>query len=460
MVFQKTSRRDFVKQSSVLAAGIATPYFFSTPRSLAHETKSPSDRFQIALIGAGGMGVKNMRAAKKWCDVVAVADVDVDRANKANHQLSAGKADVYTDYRAILDRKDIDVLHIATPDHWHTKPLVEALLAGKDVYCEKPMTLTIDEGKLIRKIVKQTGRIVQVGTQQRSTFNLFVKAVALVAEGRLGKIKRIQTAIGTCPSSPVIPKAEVPKTLDWERWIGPAEMVDFRLLQVKRKDKEGMKAFSNSHYDFRWWYEFSGGKLTDWGAHHIDIAMWALEVNGQSTVPISIGGEAKHPVPFKDGYPTEHNRFNTATSFSMQALFPGDVELTIRHDTDNGILIEGERGRIFVNRKKLVGKPVEDLKDNPLPEDAISKVYKGLPREGNERTAHWANFLHCSRERKEPISDVFSHMRTLNICHLAGIAARLGRAIQWDGNTEQIVGDEQANAFLARPYRKGYEIEM
>ncbi|NOZ39086.1 MAG: Gfo/Idh/MocA family oxidoreductase [Planctomycetes bacterium] len=458
MTSYNQNRREFAKKTTAIAIGAATPCFFSTPRTLADETKSPNDRFRIGLIGAGGMGMGNMYAAKQWCDVVAIADVDAKRANNANHQLSGGKADVYCDYRAILDRDDYDALHIATPDHWHTKPLVEAMLAGKDVYCEKPMTLTIDEGKLIRKVAKQTGRIVQVGTQQRSTFNLFVKAIAMVAEGRVGKIKRLQAAIGGGPTSPAIPAVDVPSELNWERWLGPAPLVDYRYMSQKEGEKN--QQYTNGHYDFRWWYEYSGGKLTDWGAHHVDIAMWALEANGQSPVPISVGGKSVHPVPYKDGYPTQNDRYNVATTFSIQALFPNDVELTIRDDSDNGVLIEGDQGRIFVSRNKLVGKPVEDLKENPLPEDAIQKVYKGLPMVDNERRAHWANFIHCCRERQEPISDVHSHMRALNICHLAGIAARFDRTIRWDGDTEQIVGDEQANALLARPYRKGYEIEM
>ena len=135
-------------------------------------------------------------------------------------------------------------------------------------------------------------------------------------------------------------------------------------------------------------------------------------------------------------------------------------ELVMRNDTDNGALIEGTKGRIFVNRGKLVGAPVEALKDNPLPEDAISKVYKGLPIQFNARKAHWANFLHCVREQQEPISDVHSHMSGLNLCHLAGISGRLGRDLKWDGENEQILGDEQANSMLARPYREGYEIEI
>lgn len=438
-----------------MALGAAAPAFL-TSSAPADENKLKNDRLRIGLIGAGGMGMGNMGVARMWGDIVAIADVDSGRASRANEALSSGKAEVYSDYRKLIERNDLDALHIATPDHWHTKPLIESLLAGHDVYCEKPLTLTIDEGKLIRKVVKDTGRIVQVGTQQRSTFNLFVKAVALVAEGRLGKIKKVQAAIGRSPSSPPIPVAEVPQGLDWNEWLGPAPKVDYRHL----KTGDSGRGKSNCHYEFRWWYEYSGGKLTDWGAHHVDIAVWALQANGQSGIPLSIGGEATHPVPFEKGYPTKQDQYNTATAFNLKAQFPDDVELTIRHDTDNGVLIEGDKGRIFVNRQKLVGKPVEDLKDNPLPEDALSKVYKGLPMEFNERRAHWANFFHCIKERKQPISDVVTHMQALNVCHLAGIAARVGRTIQWDGQAEQIVGDDEANSLVARPYREGFEIDM
>lgn len=454
MLSSSHNRRDFAKTATGLAVGAAVPYFFSSTSALAAAI-SKNDRPRLGLIGAGGMGMGNMKAARDMCDVVAIADVDWGRAGRANESLGKFKADVYHDYRAMLDRDDIDVLHVATPDHWHTKPVIEGLLAGKDIYCEKPLTLTVDEGKLIRDTVEKTGRILQVGTQQRSTFHLFAKAIAMVAEGRVGKIKKLTAAIGGAPTSPELPVADVPKELNWERWLGPAPLVDYRANERKKG-----RPNSNCHYEFRWWYEYSGGKLTDWGAHHVDICMWALEANGQSPQPLSIGGEATHPVPFKDGNPTKNDQYNTATKFNIKANFADDVELTIRHDTDNGATIEGDKGKIFVNRGKLVGKPVEDLKDNPLPEDALKKVYKGNPIEFNERKAHWANFFHCCRERSEPISDVHSHMRALNICHLAGIAARLGRTVKWDGASEQITGDDQANSMLSRPYREGYEIEM
>lgn len=451
------TRRDFLVKSAAVTAAASTPYFFSTPKTLADEIKGKNDRINIGVIGAGGMATGNMNSAKDWLDVVAIADVDANRRDAFNKKLSKGKADVYEDYREVIARDDIDVIHVATPDHWHTKPLIEAMLAGKDVYCEKPMTLTIDEGKKIRAVQEKTGRVVQVGTQQRSTFNLFVKAMAIVADGRLGKIQQVQAAIGGAPRSPSIPVAKVPAELNWDRWLGPAPACDYRKL-VPTGGKGRPK--TNCHYEFRWWYEYSGGKLTDWGAHHVDICNWALKLNGQTAGPLSISGEAKHPVEFKNGIAVQKNQYNTATAFNFSVQYPGGTEMIIRHDTDNGVLITGDKGRIFVNRRKLTGKPVEELADNPLPEDAISKVYKGLPMERNERSAHWANFLHCVRERKEPISDVHSHMQMLNVCHLAGIAARLGRNLKWDDSTERIVGDTEADSFLSRPYREGYEIEM
>ncbi|MEL6104518.1 MAG: Gfo/Idh/MocA family oxidoreductase [Planctomycetota bacterium] len=450
-------RREFLKSSVAVAAAASVPYHFSAARTLADESKSKNDRIAMGVIGAGGMARGNMRAAKEWVDVVAVCDVDAERRVSANKEMSGGKAAEIEDYRELLAREDIDAVHIATPDHWHTKPLVEAMLAGKDVYCEKPLTLTIDEGKLIRKVQKETGRVVQVGTQQRSTFNLFTKAMAIVAEGRLGKIKQVQAAIGGAPTSPSIPIAKVPDGLNWDRWLGPAPKVDYRSLAPKNGKGRGN---SNCHYEFRWWYEYSGGKLTDWGAHHVDICNWALKLNGQTEGPYAIGGNAEHPVKFnEDGYPIQNDRYNTATKFQFTVSYPGGTEMIIRNDTDNGVLITGDKGRIFVNRRKLVGKPVEDLAANPLPEDAIAKVY-GSPMEHNERKAHWANFLHCVKERKDPISDVHTHMEMLNLCHLAGISARFGRDLKWNNASEQIVGDEQANAFLGRPYRSGYEIEM
>ena len=354
------------------------------------------------------------------------------------------------DYRAILDDPKVDIVHISTPDHWHAKVAVEAMLAGKDVYCEKPMTLTIAEGQLICETCRKTGRIVQIGTQQRSD-ERFVKAIALLQAGRIGKLQRATCSIDGAPSSPDVPVAEPPKHLDWNRWLGPVPQTDFRYLA---SDNGETKSWSRCHYEFRWWYEYSGGKLTDWGAHHVDIATWGL--GKTNTGPVSINPvKVVHPVPFKDGYPTDPSRYNTATEFLIETKFADGVELIIRHDGGNGILFEGTEGRIFVNRGKLSGKPVEDLSSNPLPAGALGQAYKGRPL-----TDHFRNFFESARDRVEPISDVFSHHRALSTCHLAGIAARLNRAITWDPERETIPNDPQAQTFLARNYRKGFEIEQ
>ncbi|QGJ68548.1 Alpha-N-acetylgalactosaminidase [Planctomycetales bacterium 10988] len=451
-----TNRRHFIKSTLTGVAAASSSGFFSIQRSLADELKSPNERMTVGLIGSGGIARSNMNSSKQWLKIVAIADVDKGRREEFNARYALGKATLTEDYREVIERDDVDVIHVATPDHWHTKPVIEAMLAGKDVYCEKPLTLTIDEGKLIRKVQKETGRVVQVGTQQRSQFDLFVKAMAIVAEGRLGRIQQVQAAIGAAPSCPSLPVSQTPSGLNFDRWLGPAPKVDYRQLI----DDQG-ESLSNCHYTFRWWYEYSGGKLTDWGAHHVDICNWALKLNGQTEGPTSIEGVATHPVKFENGYPVQKDRFNTATEFKFVVKYPNGTEMIIRHDTDNGVLITGEKGRIFVNRKKLVGKPVENLKHNPLPEDAIAKVYRNFPmEENNARTAHWGNFLHCVRERKLPISDVHSHMEMLNICHLAGISARFARPLKWDPVTETILEDEEANSFLSRPYRQGYEIEM
>jgi predicted dehydrogenase len=217
---------------------------------------------------------------------------------------------------------------------------------------------------------------------------------------------------------------------------------------------------TNAHQNFRWWYDYSGGKMTDWGAHHVDIACWAFREAGQSDTLVSMEGDAKMPVPYKDGFPTQPDQYNTAHSFSMLAKMQDGTELHIQSEGRNGVLLEGTRGRIFVSRGDLTGAPVEQLKDQPLPEDAIAKVYRNMPTPYNQHRNHWANFFHCTRERLEPISDVTSHLRAIDICHLANLSARFGRALRWDAEAEQILDDDEMNSLLARPARSGFETEL
>jgi predicted dehydrogenase len=450
-----TSRRQFLQ--GITAAGAASILIRPAHRAFGYQ--SANDRPVFATIGLRNQGWEITGKSFKFADFAALADVDegvlgenVEKTEKRQGK----KPDAYSDYRKVLDRKDIDAVMIAVPDHWHTKIAVEAMLAGKDVYCEKPLTLTIDEGKLIEKMVKQTGRVFQVGTMQRTELDQrFLQAIALVRNGRIGTVKKVTCGIDRMESSPVIPQASVPKGLDWDFWLGPAAKVAYRALPELRKGYGGgVPLFSNCHYSFRNWHEYSGGKLTDWGAHHVDIACWALgatDTGPSKVTPVSY----KLPVEYKDGHPVVHDRYNAATQFSIKVDMPRGVEMIITSEGDNGILFEGTEGRFFVNRGRITGKPVEDLKDKPLPDGAIEEVYGGKVSEN-----HTANFIEGMKARKQPISDVWSHNRMLEICHLSNIAMRLGRAVQWDAVKREIIGDAQANSFLARESRKGFEINM
>jgi predicted dehydrogenase len=465
MQSSSSSRRDFIKTSPALSAAVAAPYYFAPSNLLADDAKAKSanDRPVLGCIGTGDRWQAVGPQALNFSDCVAVCDVDSEHLAQGKEkvegsQKSAGRnrqVDAYEDYRKLLDRKDIDVVTIVTPDHWHSKIAIEAMQAGKDVYCEKPLTLTIDEGKQILKVLKETGRVFQVGTQQRSEMSAekgkfpqqFLTAVALCQAGRLGKIKSVECRIGGAPTSPELPKTTVPSSLNWDMWLGQAPLVEY-----VSAPSGGKYPFSRVHYEFRWWYEYSGGKMTDWGAHHVDIAQWAIGMDRSG--PTSVEGVmAKHPVPFKEGHPTVTNRYNAATNFDVKVMFPNDVELHILSEGENGILITGDKGELFVSRGALSGSAVDALKDDPLPDDAITKLYKGK-KPGN----HMANFFECIKTREQPISDVYTHHRAMTTCHLANIAIRLDKKLNWNAETEQIEGDEAANAWLKREARKGYEV--
>ena len=447
------SRREFLRATTAAAAATFVPYYLSTPRTMADETKSANDRPGVGCIGNGGMGTGDARAISGFGNILALCDVDRTQSEKLKGSLEKELAkksktapsfnpEYYEDYRKLLDRKDIDLVTISTPDHWHVKIAIDALRAGKDVYCQKPLTLTIDEGKILTRVVKETGRVLQVGTQQRSD-DKFLTAVALAQEGRIGKIQRVTVAIGGAPKGPTFMKTEPPAGLNWERWLGQTPLVAY----IKER----------CHSNFRWWYEYSGGKMTDWGAHHVDIAQWAIGMDKTGPTSIEVVS-CEHPQPLSHGMPTIDDTYNTAVTFNVRCQFPNGVELLIRDRADdlgfdNGVMFEGENGRYFVNRKKLTGKPVEDLTANPLPEGVLTRL-----RKGKAKDSHMGNFIACTRDRSLPISDVYSHHRNLTTCHLANIAMRLGRALKWDAEAQQILGDDEANTFQRRAQRAGYEV--
>jgi predicted dehydrogenase len=448
-----TTRRDFLK-GTLGVAGVAgmMPYVWTTEQARA---QSANDGFGVLAIGVRGRGGGVGRSASSYGRCVAVCDVDTASADSFIDKLGKqqeSKPDVYKDYRKALERNDVDLVTIGTPDHWHTAILIAALKAGKDVYCEKPMTLTVDEGKLICKVAKETGRVIQVGTQQRTEMGQrFLKAIAIAKSGRIGKTLTATCSIGAAPDRGPFEFTDPPATLDWDFWLGQTRVVPY--------------CPERCHSNFRWWLEYSGGKMTDWGAHHVDIAQWAL--GADHTGPVEIEGEGVLPAGREDTLamitgkkaPTDlPNRFNTATTFNIRLKFANGNTIIVRHGPDNGVMFEGEKGRFFVNRGKIVGAPVEEIEADEAQQqwldEEVVKVYKG-----RKPTGHMANFIDCVKDRSEPISDVFTHHRAVSSCHLCNIAILLGRKLKWDPAKEDFVGDPEASSLLVREQRKPYTIE-
>ena len=424
-----TTRRGFLAASG---AALAFPYLCPSGAAAA----APSDRVTSAAIGVGGRGSGIGKELRDRSKMVAVCDVDEKRAARFK-----GNADlqVYGDYRKLLERKDIDAVTIGTPDHWHTAICLDAMRAGKDVYCEKPLTLTVDEGKILCRAVKATRRVLQVGTQQRTAHKLnFLRAVVIARSGRMGTLKRVTCSIGGGPNSGPWATAPTPAGLDWNLWLGQAPKVDYTPQRC--------------HGTFRWWHEYSGGKMTDWGAHHVDIAQWAIGMDRSG--PKTVEGQM---AKFADA--ADRNGYNTATQFRIRCLFANGVEMIVRHDGENGIRIEGTKASLFVSRRKFEGDIVTAIqkskKDSQGLQGAVVKRFAGRKPKG-----HMDNFLDAVLDRKLPMSDVFTHHRAMTTCHLCNIAIRTGRKITWDPETEQAVGDDDINAnWLKRPQRKGFEIK-
>ena len=461
-------RRDFLKRASAIAAALsAVSLSPSTTKA-----QSPSDKLRIACIGVGSRGAGVSSLAAKHGDVVAVCDADLRNAERFKEQIKAEKAVVVQDYRKIIDNKEIDVVIQGTPDHWHTKINVEALRAGKDVYGEKPLTLTIDEGKLLCKTVAETKRIFQTGTQQRSD-NLFQTAIELVRNGRLGKLTAVYVAVPfyTTKGGPYPPE-EVPKEIDWDLYQGQAPLAPFskhRIFGV-----------------WRWWYDYAGGIVTDWGNHHVDIAQWGI--NQEHSGPVSVEARALFPNEGKpDCYNTPDRFFSRmvyadglevfysaaigekatygavdkhveTTPEQLDWMFGKDCPDDVRNGNRNGIMFIGENGRVFVNRGGVYGKPADELKENPLPEDAWRAPHRAPFGSTHDSTAfHMENFFDCVRSRKEPVASAAIQHRSITACHLTNISIRLGgRKIQWDSVKEEIVGDTEAKAMQSRKQREPY----
>lgn len=478
------SRRGFLQRSmAALTAGAGLPMWYAREvlaadeaRAAASKVAGANDKIAMGIIGIGSpqsrsLGIYGGAKRDKRIQFISTCDVDARHLERGSNILKKDGYEVtpHKDFRRLLDDKALDAVLVATPDHWHALVALEALKHGKDVYCEKPLTLTVEESLALMRVTKETGRVLQTGSQQRTEFRgLFRLAAELVRNGRVGKVNRIECRIGNNPTSGAIPEAPVPEGLDWDFWLGPAPEVPY--LQRVDTDKRGGKHIStNCHYEFRWWYQYSGGKMTDWGAHHLDIAQWSLGMDGSG--PIAVEATATPPAKEANAYNC-HPEFkvtytyaNGTKVFAMGAGGSTPPTLVDKEGNEpktrdgrprkidgneNGLLIEGEAGTIFVSRGEIVASDKKILAE-PLAAGSV-QLHPSRP------TDHMANFIDCVRSREKPICDVTVGGGSVIICHIGVIALRTGKKLKWDPAKYRF-DDAEANAMLSRPMRSPWKLQ-
>lgn len=446
------SRRQFLTSSAAaivaptILGGCATTAPFLSPRIAANE------RVNVACIGMGNRGINVLRGflTDERIQIVAVCDVNAYDANGYWSGKPGGRdlaqqmvhdaygeekrsgtyagCDSYVDYRDVLAREDVDAVVIAVPDHWHALPVIEAAAAGKDIYGEKPLALTIREGRLMSDAVNRHGRVFQTGSQQRSNPR-FRKACELVRNGYIGKLERVICGLPGGASdisgrgSRTAPEP-IPEGFDYNFWLGPAP--------------EAPYSPARCHVNWRWILDYSGGQVTDWGGHHPDIAQWGM--NTEHTGPVEIVNPratfADHPI------------YNTAVDYSFECRYRNGVKLIVSSNARGGVTFEGTEGKVWADRGGLEASPAGllDVKLGPNEEHLY------------ESKNHARNFIDCVYSREETVAPIETAHRSISIAHLGNIAMRLGRNIRWNPGSERIIGDVEANDMLSRPYRAPWSL--
>lgn len=414
---------------------------------------APSGRVTLGCIGVGNQGINDMRAFLRDERVQVVAVCDVNKGSDSGYwnnapggrdvakeivearyaaQTQAGSfagVDAYEDYRELLARNDIDAVLIAVPDHWHALPVVEAAKAGKDIYGEKPLSLTVREGRIMSDAVRRNGRVFQTGSQQRSD-RRFRHACELVRNGYIGDLHSVRCGLptGTPDYSKQAGRTSpepVPSGFNYDVWLGPAP--------------ERPYIPACSHVNWRWMFDYSGGQLTDWGGHHPDIAQWGMDT--EDTGPIAVRNAtvqyADHPV------------FDTAVEYSFECIYESGVRLIVSTAERGGVRFEGDKGWVWVNRGAIEADPAS-LLDVEIGPDEI-QLYRS--------NHHVRNFIDCVYTRQDPIAPIETAHRSITIAHLGNIAMRLGRDLTWNPKREKFRRDDEANQFLHRPYRGPWSLK-
>ncbi|MBI2925169.1 MAG: Gfo/Idh/MocA family oxidoreductase [Verrucomicrobia bacterium] len=448
------SRRQFLRGTAAAGVGaVAFPHIIPSSVLGADGAVAPSNRITLGIIGTGNQGTNDLRAflSDERVQVVAVCDVNRESAGYWNGAVAgrdpakriveehyAKKApsgsfkgcDIYTDFRQLLARTDLDAVEVATPDHWHAIPMIAAAKAGKHISCQKPLSLTIAEGRAMCDAVQKYQITFQCGSQQRSD-SKFRHACELVRNGRLGKLHTVK--VGQPAGHPDYGKTgdrkatePVPEGFDYNLWLGPAPDAPY--------------CPARCHVNFRWNLDYSGGQVTDWGGHHPDIAQWGMGTD--HTGPVEIKNA-------KGNFPARTELWNTATEYSFECIYQNGIKLIVSDKHKMGVTFEGSEGSVYVTRGAFETKPAS-LWDSQIGPNEIH-LY--------ESKHHFRNFIDSLLAKKETIAPCEVAHRSITIAHLGNIAMLLGRDLKWDPAKERFVGDAEANKLLSRPYRAPWKLE-
>lgn len=457
------SRRTFLRSSLIAGAGIAAAPTFAAPLFVPSKTlkgeNAPSNRINIGVIGTGRIARDHdMPGVMKFefAHIIAVCDLDAHRAEEARQYVieyrtkAFGKSDevrIYENYEELLANPEIDAVIVCTPDHWHAKISIDAVRAGKDVYCEKPTSLTIAEGRLMSNAVNSTGRIFQLGTQQRSS-EQFRIASELIRNGRIGTLKEIEVRLPGDPAGGNPEPMPVPAGFNYEKWLGSTPYVPYTEDRVHPQRGYGRPGWLRCE-------QFGAGMITGWGNHHFDIAQWAMgtEYSG----PVEIYGEAQFA---SNGLWDVHGDYHTEVLYSNGVVVRG---MTDSKDKPNGLLFKGTDGWIFVSRGDYQASKNDPATNAGAPLQASDRKIITTPLKDSDvhlmvSDDHHLNWLDAVRTRTQPISPAEVGHRSCSVCLLQHIAMKLGRRLYWDPVLEKFKNDDEANSMLSRPERFPYQI--
>jgi predicted dehydrogenase len=401
---------------------------------------APSDKVRIGMIGCGGISVADSNAflSHPECEIVAICDVDdamIGKTLERLDKLRGMKPETVKDYRRVVDRKDIDVVLVCTPDHWHALPAIAAMQAGKDVYVEKPLATSVLESRAVRDAARQTKRVVQMGTHWRSGPH-YAEAIEMVQSGKIGKVRQVRcfayldwvTDCGNPPDGPV------PAGVDYDMWLGPAPLRPFNKNRF--------------HFNFRWFWDYGGGLMTDWGVHLINIALWAMGPEWPKSV-ISSGGK----YALQDNTETPDTQIAVYEFPSYTLIWEHAVQCGLGPDRrEHAVVFTGSDATLIVDMSGW------ELIAEPKKRTSVVEMRRRYVVDEKVRAAHAGNFLDCVKSRQQPVENLEVGHHVTAVSQLGNVALRSKSRIEWDAANEKVIGNETANGLLFRPYRAPWKL--